>query len=166
MVQGKRLVWLAHDICVACREATSRSIGTQPITLNAQSLVSNFAPVVGINLAPAHSYAWEHCACLTSPLLFVLIISRLPSLNVLVNMLHSSRTARMRQLATLMLNKDDRSPAGALLVRQPEPTQATQASRGRGRDVELQGRDYWADAAYLFSYLNARKTAHNCTCHA
>ena len=95
---------------------------------------------------------------LNVPAFVVLIISRLPSLNVLVNMLHSSRTARMRQLASLVLNKDDRSPAGALPVRQPEPAQATQASRGRGRDVEVQCRDYWADAAYLFSYLNAHKT--------
>ena len=78
------------------------------------------------------------------PALVVLIISRLPSLNFLVNMLHSSRTAQMRQ-----------NMSGALYVRQPEPAQAAQASRGRGRDVELQCRGCWAYAAYLFSYLNA-----------
>ena len=37
MVHHDRLVWLAHEVCVACREATSRCIGTQHITVNAQS---------------------------------------------------------------------------------------------------------------------------------
>ena len=104
--------------------------------------------------APSLSYAREHCELLDVPALVVLIISRLPSLNVLVNMLHSFRTARMRQ-----------NVAGALDVR-PGPAQTKQASRGRGRGVELQCRDDLTDAAYLFSYLNALKAhAQNARTH-